>query len=456
MRLAAAWVLGACATMVACNEPPSLRARWSVVDRQGVEQDTTSPLVCTSLGINTVRMRIFDELGFFVDDSFYACFANGFEDPEDTVAGPALPEGRYAVEIRGVQRNNVPWPVELVDADLDGKPDDPLTECAVEDPACDPRDIACDCAELEARDDHTERLVDFVLVAPDECVDGIDNDRDGVLDSQDPSCVPGVVPGVEGNPVSKVQFRVALTLFGDSDGLTCSALGLSDVRARVCPRQADDPDAACADEDSTDTLLACRTGDPTFFELVLAQGDYVLEMAGLAPDGTPRTAVERFDVLVSAGAGSFVPVDFDLGPADFDPPINAAAGLVVEFARDAAATDGRPCATAGEVTIADVLLEVRDAHGGPLSTPVLASDGTPLDGSTPLACPSAVLRTESLVWGGWSLRVVGRNAEGTACFSTDGAGPNGADAPLVLAPSNIGLIVPRVVDADGAVPAGCE
>lgn len=454
MRKTRTLLLAAAATTAACAETPSLRARWSVVDRAGEVQETTTPLTCTSLGINTVRMRIFDELGFYIDDSFFACFANGFEDPESTVAGPALPPGRYAVEIRGVQRNNAPWTVDLPDADFDGDPDEPLTECSVDDPACDPRDIACDCAVLEARDDHTERLDGFVIAAPDECIDGIDNDRDGVLDAQDPSCVPGVVPGIEGNPVSAVQFRVALTLFGANPGVTCESLDVTGIRARVCPRDAADPDAACVEADSQDATLACRPGDPTFFELVLAQGDYVLEMTALGRDGAPRTAAERFDVRVTAGAGAFVPVALDLRPTDFDPPIVAPAGFVLELARDAEATDGASCgATAVDIT--DVELEVRDSHGGALPSPVLLRDGTPLDG-TPIACPTAALVTEELTWGGWSLRVVARNALGTACFSTDGTGPGGVDAPLLLAPSTIGLVVPKVLDAEGNPPAGCE
>jgi hypothetical protein len=450
------------AAVVACAEPPSVRARWSLIDRDGEALAATSPLHCTSLGINTVRMRIFDELGFYIDDSFYACFANGFEDEDATVAGPALPPGRYAVEIRGVQRNNEPWMPGLEDADLDGDPDEPLAECSVDDPACDPRDIACDCDVLEAREDRTVRLTAFELAAPDECIDGIDNDADGVLDAQDPSCIPGIVPGVEGNPVSAVQFRVAVSLFGGNTAVDCAALGVTDLRARVCARDGDDPQAPCPDEGSLDTRLPCRTGDPSFFELVLAEGDYVLEMVAQGAADAPRTKVERFDVEVGEGAGAFVPVALDLGPADFDPQIVAPAGFGVRLADDGV-PGGRGCASTGEVEMTELELELRDAHGGALAEPVLLAmnqtdarfEGLPLDG-TPSPCPTAALTTVPQVWGGWSLRVVARNAAGTVCFSTDGTGPGGADAPLQLAPSSIAVVVPHVLDADGNPPEGCE
>ena len=425
-----------------CQEPPSFQARWTLVDRENIERSPTAPLVCTSLGINTVRVRVLDELGNVADESFHACFAEGFEDPDATVAGPSLGAGRYSIEVRGVQRDLEPWAVSVPEAA-------PLTSCNLDEVACDPRDIACDCGEFEARDEHTETLVDFVLGAPDECIDGIDNDRDGLLDANDPSCDVGVTPGRENNPVSKVQFRVALSLFGGNDAVSCLLAGVSDVRARVCPRVAGAAPAACIDA-SDAAVFACRIGEPSFFEQNLPEGDYTLEVVARDAKDVVLTAPALFPITVSQGSG-VVPIDVDFSAASFDPPIDKPARFTLVFPEGGIGTDTHACPT---YPIADVALEVFDAHGGALDTPVTLEDGVALDG-TPIACPTATLETETLLWGGYALRVVARAADGTVCFTTDGTGPDGADAPLLLAPSVIELVVPRVLDAAGAPPASC-
>lgn len=435
--------------LVACREPPAFRARWSVIDRDGDVRATTESQECSTLGINTVRVRVFDEDGLVVE-AFHPCFAGGFADEDVTVRGPALSPGPYAVEVRGVQRNLEPWPVAI--AATDGE----LTECSLDDVACDPRDIACDCATFEARDGRVARLVDFELAAPDECVDGIDNDNDGLLDTNDPSCAQGNVPGHEGDPVSRVQFRILLSLLGGNDGASCLALGLSDLRARLCLR---DPgaDLGPCDDEALQNVLACRDGEPVYFEETLPQGEYTLEIVARGPQGEVRTLPSRFALTVAEGAGAFVPIDLAFGAQSFEPPIEASAGFVLAF-EDPATEGSRGCAPSpGQegATIADVGLEILDAHGGALGTAVTLADGTALDGA-PLACPSSVLRTEVLMWGGYSLRVVTRAADGTVCHTTDGAGVEGADAPLRLAPTTLSLVVPAVVDGDGEPPPACR
>lgn len=427
--------------LAACKETPSLRARWSLVDREGDTQPATAALQCTSLGINTVRIRVVDELGEIADDSYHACFARGFADPEATVAGPALDAGRYAVELRGVQRDLQPWIPDVPE-------DDPLTSCSLDDVACDPRDIACDCVEFEARDDHTERLTDFVLVAPDECIDGIDNDRDGLLDANDPSCGLGVTPGREGNPVSKVQFRVLLSLFDGNPLATCTAVGLSDLRARVCVRDPGDAPAPC-DDTATEAGLTCRDGEPTYFEQTLPEGTYTLELAGRDAKGVVLTAPVLFPLTVAPGAGAFVPVDVDFPASAFDPPIEDATDFTLQY-DDGSRTPRQSCAPlTGEPgpTIETLSIEVLDAHGGELPTPVSLRDGTPLDG-TPIPCFQQQVTTESLTWGGYSIAIRARAADGTVCFATD--------TPLRLAPKAVSLLVPQVLGTDGLPPPSCR
>lgn len=451
--------------LAGCQEPPSFRTRWSVIDREGTKLPATAALHCTSLGINTVRVRVFDEAGFFVDDSYHPCFAGGFEDPDATVAGPTLDAGTYAIEVRGVQRDLEPWPVALqesapgdceddIDNDADGPTDKDdedcrLATCGIGDTKCDPRDIACDCADVDVRDDHTVRLRGFVLDAPDECVDGIDNDRDGLLDANDPSCGLDTLPRQEGRPVSKVQFRVGLSLFDGTDVVSCGAVGLTTVQARLCARGAGEPAAACTDADAIATL-ACREGEPTYFEQTLLEGDYSLELVGLAAGGVARTIGELFPISVSEGAGALVPIEVDFSAADFEPPIEQSAGFTLEFDF---ASGPRACKTPDkEDVIADVVFEVRDAHGTVLDFPVSFSD---VEGKPLAACPADKIITEPLTWGGYSLRVEARNADGTVCFTTDGAGPGGADAPFLLSPGDLSFVVPAVLGPGGSPPPGC-
>jgi hypothetical protein len=422
----------------ACQETPSLRARWSLVDRDGVSQPATAALQCTSLGINTVRIRVVDDLGNVADDSYHACFAKGFDDPEATVAGPALDAGRYAVEVRGVQRDLEPWAPSVPE-------DDPLTSCNLDDVACDPRDIACDCVEFEARDDHTERLVDFAIAAPDECIDGIDNDRDGLLDANDPSCGLGVTPGREGNPVSKVQFRVLLSLFDGNPLATCTGLDLSDLRARVCVREPGDAPAPC-DDTATEVGLTCRDGEPTYFEQTLPEGTYTLELVGRDRTGVVLTTPSLFPLTVAPGAGAFVPIDVDFPASAFEPPIEKASWIVLTYGDSAREQCKAPTGESGP-TIDTVDIELLDAHGGELPTPAVGSKGEPLDG-TPIPCPTGILRTQALTWGGYSVAITARAANGAACFATS--------APLRLGPEDTRLVIPRVLGSDGKPPAGCE
>jgi hypothetical protein len=153
-------------------------------------------------------------------------------------------------------------------------------------------------------------------------------------------------------------------------------------------------------------------------------------------------------VSFGGGSGAVVPIEVDFAASSFEPPIEASAGFNLTFGDDDGARGCAPSLGTDEVPLTTVQLEVLDAHGGALATPVTLADGTPLDGSE-RACPSGILVTEPLAWGGYSLRASALTADGTVCYST-------GDAPLLLAPTSISLRVPPVLDADGLPPAGCD
>ncbi len=437
-----------------CNQTASFRLRWQIEARDGELLPVTDPLQCSEFGMNTMRVLVTDPAGLVAFDDVLPCFAHGFANPERMFEGPELDAGHYIVEVRGLQRDLQPWE----DAPLDPTSTQ-FCSGAAATIACNEVDVACDCQQFDAEKDVTVTLDPFVLTAPRECIDGIDNDRDGLVDDEDAACgIDGLAS--ESLEVSAVQFRAVLSLFDGNPRMTCEGVRLIDLRARVCRLDELGDDGAC-DDTSAVTLdpVPCRLGEPSFFATTLGEGEWVLELTGRGPGGTLTTVPATFPFTLQPGPGAFVPIAVDFPAEAFEPAIEAAAAFALEFARgDAESTATRTClppVDGGALAIADLVLELRDAHGGPLPSPASLSDGTVLDG-TPIPCPSAIVRTAALSWGGFSLRAQARAADGTVCFSTDTA--EGGGAPLMLAPgsSAISLVIPRVLDENGLPPTACR
>lgn len=450
-RAALALALGACA----CQATPSFRLRWQLTDREGeTPREITAATQCSNVGMNTVRILVTDPLGLVAHEDFFPCFARGFADEDTMIAGPELDPGEYVVEVRGLQRDLLPWTAGELDEDSTQ-----FCSGAAETIDCNPLDVACDCHGLDARKDATITIDPFVLVPPRECIDGIDNDHDGLTDAQDSACsVGGDVP--ESLEVSAVQFRATVTLLDGNPRARCDGVGIGELHARACPAAAVG-EQGCADADAIEIGASeCRTDDAVFFDATLPVGDYVLELTGRAGD-TARTRPQLFPFTLLPGAGAFVPIEVDFAASSFDPPIEALASFGLGFASDADGGEIRGCVPGtddGVLAIDEVTLEVRDAHGGPVSPAVgfTGRYGAPQPATG--ACTTAEIHTDPLTWGGWTLRVVARAADGTVCFTTDGAGTNGADAPLQLAPGAdaSSLVIPRVFADDGLPPPSCR
>ncbi len=465
--------------LAACKEPPSFRVRWSLVDRDDKTRDVTRAIDCSSLGINAVHVTAIDGFGDVAGERIYPCFLDRFEDPDSDVGGPALPDGPYAIEVRGVQRNGEPWHDGEVDLDVSEKELSMGRFChpAAGMVGCQLADVACSCVTIDVHEGVTPKLracpegagsncIDLpALDAPFECVDGIDNDQDGLVDAQDPACAQGVDDAREGSPVSVVQFRAVVTVFGNPE-LDAGRVDVTKLRVRACPEQA--PGVPCTADDGTTVdgtidlaTLAVSSNEPIFFDERLVVGRYTVELVGLGTGGDVRTRpaiappFEVFDNL----PGTFVDLVVDFGVDDFLMPVNASTEFLIRYEQQPGSGRLRDCAPdlsegAGTLAIADVSLELRDGHGGALPTPAPAqSPAIPLDG-TPSACFDKYVRTRPLDWGGYSLRVEARAADGTVCFTTDGQ--SGApDAPLSLLPTKVALVVPRVL-VDGVPPESCR
>jgi hypothetical protein len=470
----------------ACKEPPSYRARWGIFAEAplgcvaGGDAELTSSCECSERGLGDMRLVTRDAAGVPVDVRTRPCFPPAFADLDGTVAGPTLPPGEYAIEVRGIKRQRgaqdvregpdlqhldytIVWGADQysyqwVANDETEAPDDllldpidaatPSCTAGMEDLACVAGAIACDCVSLVIEGDETVELDDFEISAPPECDNGVDDDQDGLVDGADPACTS--TSGTEDAPIGGAQVRLDVAFFDGNPHLDCDALallGAQGLRASLLDVPADTPDDIACDELPDDlgapastTDLACAIGS-AFFSVTGTVGRKCLDIEVIDGSGQPRTIAERRDLVLAAGPASFFAYAVDFEAGDFSPPIEQRAQIAIAF--DAGGDLPRICTDAPAIT--SVEIEVLDAHGGELPVPVVDAAGTPLDG-TARPCSDMLLVTESLAWGGYTMRIaayVGEMAE-TKCFEV---------AAVPLAPASFGVVVPPV---GGALPVGCE
>jgi hypothetical protein len=486
-------LLATLAALPACKDTPSYRLRWEIVgrydtttdsiefDAQGQplplpEQDPPTFLVtkahhCSQHGITAIRVRAIDPLGAVASEDVHPCFPEGFADVDVDVAGPELPAGEYALEVRGVQRDLQPWvDATLADAEAMREPDEQdEVRCVPGSDTCSEEDLVCACDVFTAVEDETFADFDsFRLVAPPECIDGIDNDADGSVDGKDGGCADQprqeMAAGdcgdgtdndgdgrvdledadcfpFEASDVAIVQFQLRTTLLGDNPNAACHGVGITTLRVEAV---AD----ATGDRFTLATLL-CLLGGPQFFagELMESGGSYTIEVTGIGLEGSavtrpvvaPTSASDDTPLRITPGQGAVVDIAIDIGVDDFDPPLDAPAYFEVKLADLPAFADVCPAEETHDVT-GGYALRVLDAAGAPVADATL-DDGTPLDG-TPQACISGkFLNTGDLAWGAYRLVGEARAADGTVCFASDPMGvplapnvENNLAAPLVLAP----------------------
>lgn len=436
--------------LAACKEAPSFRVRWNLVDRDDVVVDVTRAIDCTELGINAVQITSIDGFGEIADARIYPCFTSRFEDPDANVGGPTLDPGPYAIEVRGVQRNGEPWLLPAKTSDDDTDEDDERATCVPredgKDPPCRSIDVACDCIALEVHDEATEDLGIATLgPAPRECVDGIDNDRDGLVDAQELIC-QRMPDSFEGNNVSRLQFSLVTTVWDDEPQVSCSEIGLTSIAARLC-------DLSTSDCQPIATP-ACIERAPVFFQGEAGAGKYAVELTGVDSAGNALTEPQRsapFEVD-DTGIGATVMLTADFGADDFLAPVHDFATFSVAFEQGPGLATRDECGSGGRnglLAITQLSIELRDGHGGVLADPIgVASPlGATLDGE-PFACIEQPVITNPVDWGGYTLLVEAYAEDGTVCFST-------GDAPLSIFPGSTGVVVPRVL-VDGAPPQSCR
>jgi hypothetical protein len=427
----------------ACQEAPSYRLRWAIDGRE-----TLDAAACSESGLFQVRVRAYEPPSTVVDERVFPCFPEAFRDEDGTVGGGALPSGLYSIEVRGVDRTGDPWD------EVSG--DQSACVPANAQIGCHPTDVACDCQRIEAEAGETIALPEFVLVPPPQCIDGIDNDLDGLVDVSDPSCNVDFGDGTEGVAVGVTELRLQLSLLDDNPVVSCSSTPLKRLRLQY------------GTGDAAEVVLeeACNLEAPYLASLRLPAGTVVFTVVGLDSGGEPVTEVEQFEAEISPIGGT-VQHAIDFGPEDFLEPIvreiRVSPGYVSEVGREAALRyscepdvlvkademAGTPAVTRGQLVIAGLRPQVLNGHGGPLDVPATLDDGSVLDGQNIIAC-SPSLVTAPLEWGAFSMELEALSAEGEVCFSNVGT-------PVLMTPGGVsGLFVPRVYDAEGNVPASCH
>ncbi|MBC8068358.1 MAG: hypothetical protein IAG13_08500, partial [Deltaproteobacteria bacterium] len=283
----------------------------------------------------------------------------------------------------------------------------------------------------------------FLLAAPAECIDGVDNDRDGLVDAQEGGC--RLDPGrPESDNVGAVQVRAVVTVWDDAPGLTCGELDIPTLAARTCLFDG----GRVGECTPAVSGLRCSAGEPVFFDVALGGGHtYVIELEGVSPSGETRTLPARSEPFVvdDAGTGASVFFETDFGADDFLEPVVGSTSVTLSFP---ASGEEVPCEDKSRIQRFGI--ELLDAHGGASVAGDASAtyDGEPefpLDG-TPAPCKPQPLFIDGLEWGGYTVRVRALADDDTVCFVNE--------TPLRIFPGENPLEIPAVLD-DGELPASC-
>jgi hypothetical protein len=457
------------AALPACDDTPSYELRWDVAQRGEPDPKDrprlTHAFQCSQLGIMAVTVTAIDELGDVANVDVFPCFPEEFEQPDRKVAGSELRSGKYALEVRGVQRDREPWIDPVVLANLPEETDegfDELPHCRPNEEhlGCEAQAVACACQELDVVADETYTDLDrfFLTPATEECVDGIDNDVDGFVDVKDPGCSPREGAGscddgvdndndgatdhddancvaIEGGDVGVAQFRLLVTILDLNPVATCG----EPLTSFLITARGD------GGEPLDIATVGCRINGPIFFarEILGADGPFTIEVTGLDAQGNARTKPIVGATMVESNTEAVVELRVDFGEDDFDPPLEAASKIELGFESVASEDGYRGCdppVGEGRLVIASTTMSIVDLDGNAVSS------FPPFDG-VETGCATGNFPTHELAWGGYRLIAEASEADGTVCFATAAEG-------VPLAPGEVRVTLPRVL-VDGRPPLSC-
>lgn len=409
-----------------CSPPPSFDVRWRLAP-YGTDAADAEPLTsvrdCAASGIDRIVLETYlldaDGDPIFADEETFSCFPRGFGDLESRVDGPALERGgRVRGVLYGLSRTKVRW-----------------------DP-----DYAFAQFEVDIDADGTAHPEELVLLSPPECVNSIDDDRDGLVDGADPACA--VSGAFERDDTGASQFDLRVTFLGENPAFSCSGAGVGTFRTQLRDPQGD-------------VIYTSQSGcEPQFpvripqFSLDLDAGEYELQVDVLSPSGTALTTPWIEPVMIIGASGTSIERVHDFAAGDFTPPLEAPISFILGYSQEdglVRTSCAPPPSQPSLLTFDEVRFVVRDEQGNPVDT--TGFDVTPLgqDGDfTRIACPNKIVEGPNFTWGAYTFEAVA-SAGGVDCFSST--------APIRLAPHGSGepqsLNLARILDGD-APPTGCE
>jgi hypothetical protein len=409
-----------------CSPPASFDLRWRIAPFGTDPADAealTSVRDCAASGIDrlVVETYLLDPDGdpIFADTATFSCFPQGFTDADARVEGPALERsGRVRGVVYGLSRTKTRW-----------------------DP-----DFAFAQFEVDVDADATAHPDELILLAPPECQNSIDDDRDGLVDGADPACA--VEGAFERDDTGASQFDVRVTFLGENPAFSCSGAGVGTFRTQL----RDPQDAVVYTSQS-----GCEAQFPLRipqFSLDLDAGEYELQVDVLSPSGAALTTPWIEPVMIIGASGTSIERVHDFGAGDFVPALEAPISFILGYSQE----DGLirtscspPPSQPSLLSFDEVRFVIRDEQGNPVDTS--GFDATPLgqDGDfTRIVCPNKIVGGPDFTWGAFTFEGVA-SAAGIDCFSTT--------EPLRLAPHGGGdpqsLSLSRILE-DGAPPAGCE
>jgi hypothetical protein len=418
-------LLGGALVLAGCGQPPGFELRWRIADANASDSELSKapPLEtvkqCSEVGIFWVRVTAkLGEAEVWVDE--FPCAAS----IESGVEAPPLEPGEYTIEVQGLRRNHEPWAFD--------------SEAGV------PR-IAYGETTVTVSEGGPP-IVDAFLRAPPGCDDGIDNDLDGTVDSQDPGCEVETPEGYgESNDADLTLFELEVT-FLDSPVVKPVNVGVTGIRLEVVDTQFERTVSSHElDLSQSPFRLPLLTGE---FD-VGGELELMATAFGAGGDLTaPQTIL--FDVL--EGEGTYVNGQFDFGSAMFLQPIVEPVVLVFEPG----------CSAGGSLELERMRVRITDASDAVIDAATLGLSGSTIVGGTVMSitpveeaggwisfeCPSSFVSSNPLPWGNYRIEAQAQRASDT-CF----------ESPVVeLAPQPVGaqsLVLERVLIDDVPVCSEC-
>lgn len=428
-----------------CTEDPSYQLSWRLTDDaqvfagSGSAPALTAVSQCSEVGIAKLEVTTLAADGSIADISRYPCFPSVFAEG-GAADGPTLAPGTYTLEIEGLRRTDEPWVCEP-DPDL---PD--AGPCVAQAQAS--------VVVVEGRLPE----VDFLMLSPPQCDDGIDNDDDGRVDEKDPACLIDPTSR-EDSDLGAVVFQLSTTF------LDSRAVAPSDVGVRTLVVDVDGDEVLRIKTNSLDPAIwPYRL--PAFSERY-ETGEHLLEITGLDSDDQPLTEALAVPFAANDAQSGFVLQQFDFLDTDFVEPIVEPFSIVVSllaypgassFTSNCELGDGT-AVTSARMRVFDEDQSVLDPAGLGLSVEATVE----ADGWVSIACPAASIESAPLTWGAYSIEIEAL-VDDAVCFDS---AYDVSVGPLLdpveaapLAPKGTGgaqnIVVARVLDDEGRPPPGCE